>query len=43
MVGGRIFVENPDLAVEIGADGTAANGRDAVKEADRLVEIAREK
>ncbi len=43
MVGGRLFVENPHLAVEIGADGTADNGRDAVKEADRLVATAEQK
>jgi methanogenic corrinoid protein MtbC1 len=37
LVGGRVFTERPDLAAEIGADGTAADGALAVALADRLL------
>lgn len=37
LVGGRIFVERPTLAAEIGADGTAADGRLAVELAESLL------
>ncbi len=43
MVGGRIFVEAPDRAIEVGADGTAADAKIAVKVAGDLVSaIARQ-
>jgi methanogenic corrinoid protein MtbC1 len=38
LVGGRIFVERPDLAAELGADGTAADGRLAVELAELLLD-----
>lgn len=37
MVGGRVFTENPRIAVDIGADGTAADGLLAVALAESLV------
>lgn len=37
LVGGRVFTERPELAAEIGADGTAADGALAVQLADRLL------
>lgn len=37
MVGGRIFVEAPDRAVEVGADGTAPDAKIAVRVAGELV------
>ncbi len=37
MVGGRLFSECPELAVEVGADGTAADGLNAVAVAEKLV------
>ncbi len=37
MVGGRVFLERPELAAEIGADGVASNGPLAVALAERLV------
>lgn len=37
LVGGAALLENPDLAEEIGADATAADGRDAPLLAERLV------
>lgn len=37
MVGGRVFAECPRLAVEVGADGTAADGLSAVARAEALV------
>ncbi len=37
LVGGRVFTERPELAAEIGADGTAADGALAVALADRLL------
>ncbi len=36
LVGGRLFLEKPDLAVLIGADATAHDGRDAVFKAEKL-------
>ena len=36
LVGGPLFVDNPDLAVSVGADATAGNGRDAVHQAERI-------
>ncbi len=40
MVGGPGFSSNPDLAGTIGADGTAVDGRQAVKAADALLSNA---
>jgi MerR family transcriptional regulator, light-induced transcriptional regulator len=37
LVGGRVFTARPQLATEIGADGTANDGPSAVALADRLV------
>lgn len=37
MVGGRPFVENPQLVSSVGADATAADGREAVKQANSVV------
>ena len=37
LVGGRVFTENPGLAAEIGADGTAADGQLALALADALL------
>lgn len=37
LVGGRVFIERPDLARELGADGTASDGRLAVELADTLM------
>jgi methylmalonyl-CoA mutase cobalamin-binding domain/chain len=37
MVGGRVFNENPDLAVHVGADGTAIDAKLAPKVAGQLV------
>ena len=37
MVGGRIFSADPDLAAEVGADGTARDAKLALKIATRLV------
>ncbi len=36
VVGGRLFVEHPELADEIGADATASEGQDAVAQFNRL-------
>ena len=38
MVGGRVFVEHPELAGACGADATAADGKQAVAVAERLVD-----
>lgn len=38
MVGGRVFVDHPEWAVECGADATAADGRQAVAVAEALVD-----
>jgi methanogenic corrinoid protein MtbC1 len=40
MVGGPGFTANPDLAASIGADGTAVDGRQAVRAADALLALA---
>ena len=37
MVGGRLFVDHPELVQQVGADGTAATGRDALLIADKAV------
>jgi methanogenic corrinoid protein MtbC1 len=37
IVGGRVFTEQPSLAVDVGADGTAADGQLAVALAERLL------
>lgn len=37
LVGGRVFTEQPDLAKQVGADGTAADGQLAVALADKLM------
>jgi methanogenic corrinoid protein MtbC1 len=37
LVGGRVFTERPELATEIGADGTAADGQLAVVLAETLL------
>ena len=36
LLGGPRFVEQPELAVLLGADATAADARDAVRQAERL-------
>jgi methylmalonyl-CoA mutase cobalamin-binding subunit len=36
VVGGRLFVDRPELALLIGADAAALDGRDAVRQAERL-------
>jgi methylmalonyl-CoA mutase cobalamin-binding subunit len=36
LVGGPILVDKPELAATIGADGTAADGRQAVQQAERI-------
>jgi len=36
LVGGPLFVANPDLASSVGADATAINGRDAVHQAEEI-------
>ena len=41
MVGGPPFVGNPLLAAQLGADGTATDGRQAVAQAQALVEDSR--
>ena len=38
MVGGRVFAENPRLASDVGADGTARDARSAVKMAQELID-----
>ncbi len=37
LVGGRVFLDRPELAAEIGADGTACDARQAVSQAQSLV------
>jgi MerR family transcriptional regulator, light-induced transcriptional regulator len=39
MVGGSIFVKQPELAVLIGADATASDGREAVLQANKMVDL----
>ncbi len=36
LVGGPLFVAHPELAISVGADATAGNGRDAVHQAERI-------
>ena len=38
MVGGRVFADDPELAIRVGADGTAPNANQAVGKATMLVE-----
>lgn len=40
IVGGRVFIEQPDLYRDVGADATAASGEQAVKLAETLVHTA---
>ena len=40
LVGGPGFTANPSLAAEVGADGTAVDGRQAVLQAQALVDLA---
>lgn len=37
MVGGALFVEQPDRVALVGADSTASDGREAIREAESLV------
>ena len=39
MVGGRVFTDQPELAARVGADATAADGKQAVAKAEMLVEL----
>jgi MerR family transcriptional regulator, light-induced transcriptional regulator len=39
MVGGSIFVKRPELAILVGADATACDGRQAVLQANRLLTL----
>ena len=39
MVGGPVFVANPDLVIAVGADATAVDGRQAVLKARRLLNL----
>jgi methanogenic corrinoid protein MtbC1 len=39
LVGGPLFIEQPDLVARVGADATAIDGRDAVRQANRLTAI----
>ena len=36
LVGGSLFIERPELALLIGADATASDGQEAVKQAERI-------
>lgn len=38
LVGGRVFLEDPARAIELGADGTASDARKAAKLASRLID-----
>ena len=40
MVGGALFVERPDRVALVGADSTASDGREAIREAESLVGAA---
>lgn len=40
LVGGRMFIEQPDLYVTVGADATALSGEEAVNQAEQLVQTA---
>jgi methanogenic corrinoid protein MtbC1 len=37
MVGGPVFLAHPELVAMVGADATAADGRQAVQQAQRLL------
>jgi methanogenic corrinoid protein MtbC1 len=37
MVGGRVFLDNPDLVRSVGADLKAVDGRDAVTQAKKVM------
>lgn len=39
MVGGRVFVEHPESVAAVGADATAANARQAVLQAEDLLDM----
>lgn len=39
MVGGSMFVKRPELAVLVGADATACDGRQAILQANRLITL----
>lgn len=39
IVGGRVFVENPDLVARVGADATAVDAPDAVVQAQKLLAL----
>jgi methanogenic corrinoid protein MtbC1 len=39
IVGGRYFIENPDMVERVGADAGAVDARDAILQADRLVAV----
>ncbi|MFP4682630.1 MAG: B12-binding domain-containing protein [Ectothiorhodospira sp.] len=39
MVGGRVFIDNPHLAGQMGADATARDAREAVQVAEQLVSV----
>lgn len=39
MVGGRVFIEHPELVRRVGADATATDGREAVHQAQNLVAL----
>jgi methanogenic corrinoid protein MtbC1 len=39
MVGGHLFAGNPDWVALVGADATATDGRDAILQAERLLEL----
>jgi methanogenic corrinoid protein MtbC1 len=39
LVGGRIFVDQPELAVLVGADATASDGQQAVLKAEALLAL----
>lgn len=40
MVGGPVFHQSPELVAAVGADATASDGRDAVRQAHRLLDLA---
>lgn len=40
IVGGKCFLDKPELAYKVGADGTAVDGREAIGHTQRLVEVA---
>lgn len=41
MLGGRVFTDNPELHREMGADGTATDGMDAVRKAKGILNTTR--